>query len=216
MGSAGPAAAAAATPWLSAAPAATPWPQIKIIPGELPRIVNEAEDALLLLGREIYQRGGMVVRPVLNKSLKASDDRKTESWQLIPMTRPHLVEVLCCAAQFLRYDKRAQKFMAVDAPDKVAETYLNRQGRWKLPLLAGVVNTPFLRVDGSICETAGYDPESHLLFKPEDQIFPPVPQYPSKADAEVALRAATQTDRDVSVCDRRRSCRGVGWPCSRY
>ena len=61
--------------------------------------------------------------------------------------------------------------MPADAPEKVAETYLNRQGRWKLPLLVGIVNTPFLRADGSICETAGYDPESHLLFKPESQSF---------------------------------------------
>jgi hypothetical protein len=179
---------AAATGSSSASSNTTPWPQIQIKPGELPRIVNEAEDALLLLGREIYQRGGMLVRPVLNQSLKASADRETESWQLILVTRSHLVEVLCCAAQFLRYDKRAKRFAPVDAPEKVAEAYLNRQGRWKLPLLAGVVNTPFLRIDGSICETAGYDPDSHLLFKLEDQVFPPVPQYPSKADAEVALK----------------------------
>jgi hypothetical protein len=166
----------------------TPWPQIWISPGELPRVVNEAEDALLLLNREVYQRGGMLVRPVLNKSLKASADRDTESWQLVPVTIPYLVEMLCCAAQFLRYDKRARKWMAVDAPKKVAETYLARQGCWKLPLLAGVVNTPFLRTDGSICETAGYDPESRLLFKPENQVFPPVPQYPGRADAEAALK----------------------------
>ena len=165
----------------------TPWPQIKVIPGELPRVVNEAEDALILLDREIYQRGGMLVRPVLNKSLKASDGRKTESWQLVPVTRPHLVETLCCAAQFLRYDRRAKKFVPVDAPDKVAEAYLNRKGHWKLPHLIGVVNAPFFRVDGSICETAGYDPDSYVLFKPETKIFPPVPRYPSKADAKAAL-----------------------------
>jgi hypothetical protein len=165
----------------------TSWPQIQIRSGELPRVVSEAEAALLLLGREIYQRGGMVVRPVLNQSLRASADRETESWQLIPMTRPHLVEVLCCAAQFLRHDKRANRFVPVDAPDKVAEAYLNRQGGWKLPLLSGVANAPFLRLDGSICETPGYDPESHLLCKLEDQTFPPVPQYPTKADAEAAL-----------------------------
>jgi hypothetical protein len=173
----------------SAAPiTSTPWPQIQIKAGELPRVVNEAEDALILLGREIFQRGGMLVRPVLNKSLKASADRETESWQLVPVTCPYLVEVLCCAAQFLRYDRRAKKFVPVDAPEKVAETYLSRQGHWKLPLLAGVVNTPFLRVDGSICETAGYDPDSYLLFKPENQVFPPVPQYPSKTDAAAALK----------------------------
>jgi putative DNA primase/helicase len=191
---------------------ATPWPQIQIKPGELPRIVNEAEDALLLLGREIYQRGGMVVRPVLNQSLKASADRETESWQVIAVTRPHLVEILCYAAQFLRYDKRAQKLTAVDAPEKVAEAYLNRQGRWKLPLLAGIVNTPFLRVDGSICETIGYDPESHLLFKPENQIFPPVPQFPSKTDAEVALkplRKLIETFPFVTNADRAVALAGI-------
>src|SRR5262249_36275386 len=196
----------------AAGTASTPWPQIQVKPGELPRVVNEAENALLSLGREIYQRGGMVVRPVLNKSLKASDDRETESWQLIPVTRPYLVETLCCAAQFLRYDKRAQKFVPADAPEKVAETYLNRQGRWKLPLLAGVVNTPFLRADGSICETAGYDPESRLLFKPEDQVFPPMPQYPSRADAEVALallRKLIETFPFVTSADRAVALAGV-------
>jgi putative DNA primase/helicase len=112
---------------------------------------------------------------------------RTASWQLIEVKRPYLVEQLCWAAQFQRYNKRAKKFVPIDAPDKVAEAYLNRQGHWKLPHLIGVVNAPFVRVDGSICETAGYDPDSYVLFKPETQIFPPVPQYPSKADAVVAL-----------------------------
>jgi hypothetical protein len=74
-----------------------------------------------------------------------------------------------------------------------------------LPLLAGVINTPFLRIDGSICETAGYDPESRLLFKPEDQIFPPVPQYPSKTDGEAAferLHKLIETFPFVTLADR--------------
>lgn len=102
--------------------------------------------------------------------------------------------------------------MPIDAPEKVADAYLNRQGRWKLPLLAGVVNTPFLRVDGSICETAGYDAESHLLFKPENQIFPPIPQYPSRADAEVAveqLRNLIATFPFVAGTDRAVALTGI-------
>src|SRR5262249_33849721 len=43
-----------------------PWPQIYIRNGELPRVVNEAEEALLSLGRDIYQRGGLIVRPILS------------------------------------------------------------------------------------------------------------------------------------------------------
>ncbi len=59
------------------------WPQIKVIPSELPRIVNEAEDALILLGQEFYQRGGMLVRPVTGTIV--NKDGKTEGWQLIPV-----------------------------------------------------------------------------------------------------------------------------------
>src|SRR6516164_4949236 len=163
------------------APSATAWPQIFIRAGELPRVVNEAEDALLLLGREIYQRGGLIVRPVQSEPL--SVDRYKPSWQLIPMVQPYLVETLCCAAQFFKYDARAKRFVVTDAPEIVAESYLARCGRWRLPVLARIVNTPFLRVDGSICEQPGYDERSHLLFKPGGELFSPLPQKPSKDDA---------------------------------
>jgi hypothetical protein len=164
---------------------ATAWPQIYIRAGELPRVVNEAEDALLLLGREIYQRGGLIVRPV--QSEPRSVDRYRPSWQLIPMVQPHLVETLCCAAQFLKYDARAKSFVVTDAPEIVAESYLARRGCWRLPVLARIVNTPFLRVDGSICEQPGYDAHSHLLFKSDGELFSPLPQRPSKDDAAAAL-----------------------------
>jgi hypothetical protein len=58
----------------AAAGTAQPWPTIEIKPGEIPRVVEEAEDALLLLNWEIYQRAGLVMRPVLS-DLKAADDR---------------------------------------------------------------------------------------------------------------------------------------------
>jgi hypothetical protein len=143
------------------------WPQIYLRPGELPRIVNEAEGALLLLGREIYQRGGLMVRPVLSQ-LKAADDRETQGWRLLEVTRPHLVETLTCAAQFLRHDRRTGEWVATDAPARVADTYLNRQGAWQLPVLIGITNTPFLRSDGLIREVPGYETISRLLFKLED------------------------------------------------
>ena len=82
--------------------------------------------------------------------------------------------------------------MPTDAPDKVAKAYLHRQGDWKLPILSGVADAPFLRDDGSICERPGYDPASGLLFKLEGEDFPPIPQRPSRADAEAALTAIEQ------------------------
>jgi hypothetical protein len=121
------------------------------------------------------------------------------------VTRPYLVDVLTCAARFWRYDKRSQAWVPIDAPDKVADTYLARRGRWKLPVLAGIIHTPFLRADGSICETPGYDPASGLLFKPEGEIFPPIPQEPNEADAGAALTrldALVRTFPFVTDADR--------------
>jgi hypothetical protein len=188
----------------TAAVGTMPWPRIEVRGGELPRIVNEAEDALLLLGREFYQRSGLMVRPVLNK-LKAADDRETMSWQLIPITPPHMVETLSCAAQFVRYDARKKKLTAIDAPLRVAETYLARQGHWKLPVLSGIVCAPFLRPDGSLCETPGYDPTTGLLFKPDGQVFPLIVDTPTQSDAEIAFERLNELIAGfpfVSAADR--------------
>jgi hypothetical protein len=184
------------------------WPQIYIRAGELPRIVNEAEAALLDLGREIYQRGGLVVRPVLS-TLKAADERDTRSWNLTPVTVPYLIENLTRAAQFFKWDSRTRNFAPTDAPQRVAETYLARAGEWKLPVLTGIVTTPFLRSDGSVCEAPGYDEATGMLFKPDGQDFPPVPQSPSKEDAIAALTSidkligtfpfVAETDRSVML-----------------
>ena len=187
-----------------AAPITTPWPQIRITPGEIPRVVNEAEDALLLLGREIYQRGGLVVRPVLT-TFKASKQRDIQGWHLVPLSRPYLVDTLTCAAQFTRYNGRSKKWTTTDAPDKVADIYLSRQGRWRLPVLSGIIHTPFLRADGSICETPGFDSKSGLLFRPDNESFPPIPQQSSKADAVAALNQLEQliaTFPFVAAADR--------------
>ena len=117
--------------------------------------------------------------------------------------------MLTCAARFWRYDRRSKAWLPTDAPDKVAETYLARRGRWKLPVLAGIIHTPFLRADGSICEAPGYDQASGLLFKSEGETFPPIPQQPTKADAVAALGLleeligtfpfVTEADRSVAL-----------------
>src|SRR5262249_8010240 len=70
-----------------------PWPIIEVRDGELVRVINEAEIALQGLGREVYQRGPRIVRPVLNK-LKAADDRATEAWRIVPVTVPYMVELM--------------------------------------------------------------------------------------------------------------------------
>jgi putative DNA primase/helicase len=162
-----------------------PWPQILVTDGELPRVVNEAEAALLGTDLDIYQRGELVVRPTRLQH-KAAHGRTVECWRLTTVTRPWLVETLTRTARFLKYDARAKKNVAIDAPSKIAETYLARTGQWQLRHLVGVVTTPFLRADGSLCAESGYDFASGLLLK-LDCAFPPIPDRPTKEDATAAL-----------------------------
>ena len=86
-----------------------------------------------------------------------------------------------------QYNARAKAYVPVDAPDEVADALLSRSGKWKLPVLAGITRAPFVRRDGTLCETPDYDAASGVLYKRGGDSFPPVPQQPSKADAAEAL-----------------------------
>jgi hypothetical protein len=169
-----------------AAPAGASWPTIMVVAGELPRIVNEAEAALLALGREIYQRGGMIVRPALIP-VKTFHDLDTEAWRLPEVSHGYLGETLSRAAQWLKYDARRRKWVGADVPEKVVEAYQSRVGEWRLPVLAGVTGTPRLRKNGTVHDTPGYDPISGLLYKPECA-FAPIPSTPTRDDALAAMR----------------------------
>jgi hypothetical protein len=149
-------------------------------------VLDEAEAALIASKREFFQRGGLVVRPVLSP-FKAADNRDAIGWQLIPVVRPHLIDTLTGVARFLRFDRRANTTVPIDAPDKVCDAYLARQGKWRLPILTGIANAPFLRSDGSVCQNAGYDSASGVLLRLDGRSFPPVPEQPSEEDALTAL-----------------------------
>jgi hypothetical protein len=161
--------------------------------GRLPWSLNEVEQVVLAAGGcGLYHRAGMVVRPIKVEMI-GSDQRKTFSWQMHEASAIYLTDLFTRIIRFQMFDGRANDWVDKDCPTKIAEAYLARVGEWKIPELRGVVNTPFLREDGSLCETPGYDPASKLLFNPDGQTFPPVPNTPSKSDAVEALKDINET-----------------------
>ena len=194
------------------------WPQIRIVAGELPRVVDEAESALLASGHELYQRGGLIVRPVPS-TLKAANNRETLGWRLVQLDGRHTIELMSRAARFWKYNERKKGFVVTDAPVKIAETYLAREGYWRLPILTGIVNVPFLRSDGSLCEQPGYDPASGLVFKPTGTRFPAIPSAPTRDDAVEALAQLNElidTFPFVTAADRAVAFSAILTPVDRH
>jgi hypothetical protein len=115
-----------APPWLAAGVQPGPGPQprpsppaplIQLTEGELPRVIDEAEAALLLdIGKQqLYQRGELVVRPVRLK-LRAADmqghKRETSAWQLMQVTKPYMIETFTRVARFERWNDRKKDWTA--------------------------------------------------------------------------------------------------------
>jgi len=118
--------------------------------------------------------------------MKAPDEQTTVQWKLHIVEPTYLTEKLSTAASFQRYDMKRKRVVQIDAPPKIATHMLARKGEWGLPLILGVTGTPFLRRDGSLCETPGYDATSGLLYQPS-QAFPSISKNPTKQDAIDAL-----------------------------
>src|SRR5690606_22475253 len=79
-----------------------------------------------------------------------------------------------------------QSWKPIDPPQQYATTYLSKTGQWRTPVLAGVIECPTLRQDGTLLSKSGYDPDSGLYI---DYTGPAlsIPESPTRADALAAL-----------------------------
>lgn len=163
-------------------------PVIAIAKGELPRMLDEADAALVAADAGLYRQRGRLVRVVRDQG-KNSDGGATWTLRLSPVIHAHLLERLAAAACFVRYDSRSKRLVRDDPPRLLAEAYLGRDGQWGLPPLEGIISAPIIRHDGTILDQPGYDTATALLFISCDSAFPPIPARPTKRDAEHAFEA---------------------------
>ena len=161
-------------------------PVIHYVGGEIPGIVDQAEAALISADLGIYQRGEFVVRPG-TVSVIVSKEREVSAQRILEVGDHALVEALTIAADWERYDARSSQYVRIDAPLKVAATYKQRIGRWRLPVLTGLINAPTLRADGTLLDQRGYDPITGLLLDTGEVVFAPVPQQPTREEALASL-----------------------------
>jgi hypothetical protein len=156
-------------------------PTIRIVAGEIHRVVDVAERELAHSGRH-YQRGGLIVTVVTDPGT-----RETRVQEIRP---PALVRALAGAASWERFDARADDWVRTDPPARHATVLFDSTSYDHLPVLNGLTRQPYLRPDGSLTITSGFDPATGMFGVFDARKFA-VPECPTREQAEVALAVLT-------------------------
>lgn len=160
-------------------------PIIDVRGGELSKLTSRGEEILNGAGVQIYQRSRQLVRPVVEE-VDATRGRKTKICQLIQVVPDYLRDLLCRHARWQIL--AGKKMVPIDPPRGIAATMLARTGEWRLfPAVCGVTSAPTMRPDGSLMTEPGFDHKTGLLLV-EPPPMPAIPDSPTKADAEGALK----------------------------
>ena len=163
----------------------SPGPRIKVTGGSLSKNADEAERHLLNAKVEIYQRGSKLVRPVIHV-VPSKDGGRTKTAALEEVSETYLLDVLCKQVTWLKPNKVKSGWRTVDPPREVARLLLARAGNWRFSPVVGIIQTPVMLVGGNILSIPRYDKKSGLiLFEPPP--MPPIPDCPTRQDAQAAL-----------------------------
>jgi hypothetical protein len=154
-------------------------PTIRIVRGELDRVVDDAERALAM-ARQYYQRGGLIVTVVT--------DPGTRETRVQELTRPALVLELARIANWERWDARSNGWVPCDPSSFHTGVLLEAINYSHLLVLNGIARQPYLRRDGSLMTAAGYDDATGMFGMFDAKEFS-VPENPTRAQAESALAA---------------------------
>lgn len=152
-------------------------PTIRVVAGEMSRVVDAGERELAHSGRH-YQRGGLIVTVVT--------DPGTRETRVQDISPPALVRALSGAATWERFDGRAEDWVRIDPPARHAGVLFDSTSYHHLPVLNGLTRQPYLRPDGSLMTAAGYDPATGMFGVFDAREFS-VPAKPTRAQAVAAL-----------------------------
>jgi hypothetical protein len=128
---------------------------IRVVPGELARVIDAAEKELAGRGQH-YQKGGLIV--------SISTDPTSGDPSIAPMTVSALTRELSIAATWEKYDGRTRDWVRSDPPSKHVNILYDAKSFRHLPTLAGLARQPYFREsDGELITHAGYDKTSQLF-----------------------------------------------------
>lgn len=158
-------------------------PVIQIITDEH-RVVAEAITALIR-DAGIFRRGSMLVRIVRNVDPQDGVNRSAGSPVIQRLPPANLRERLTMHARFQKRSKKGRLMPAHPPAWLVAE--IDHRGEFPgIRPLRAISEIPILRPDGSICQTAGYDETTGVLYEPSC-VFPIIDPHVDLDDADQAV-----------------------------
>lgn len=163
-------------------------PTIRVVPGEMNRVIDAAECELAQTKR-YYQRGGLIVTVVT--------DPGTRETRVQDISQQSLVRALASVATWERYDNRSEDWVRVDPPARHAAVLFDATSYPYLPVLNGLARQPYLRQDGSMMIEADYDVATGMFGVFDTRQFV-VPGSPTRAMAEAALTLLKSTISEFS------------------
>lgn len=152
-------------------------PTIRVVAGEIHRVVDAGERELAHSGRH-YQRGGLIVTVVT--------DPGTRETRVQDISLPALVRALAGATTWEKYDSRSEDWVRTDPPQRHAAVLFDSTSYYHLPVLNGLTRQPYLRPDCSLMAAAGYDAATGMFGVFDAREFA-VPAKPTRAQAVAAL-----------------------------
>lgn len=175
-------------------------PTIRIVAGEIHRVVDAAERELAQ-SRRHYQRGGLIVT--------VATDPGTRETRIQDVSLPALVRSLAGAALWERFDARSQDWVRTDPPARHAGVLFDSTSFPHLPVLNGLARQPYLRPDGSLMTAAGYDTATGMFGVFNAREFA-IAEKPTRSEAMTALALldellaefsfAGEADRAAALC----------------
>jgi hypothetical protein len=163
-------------------------PELVIDVGNLPAAAREVRDALA-------SHGSVFARGVPVKVVRSAEGGPPTA---IPLTAEQVVletHLLCQPVGLGRDGKLVPKML----PTRVARMYLAMLDEWKLQPLAGICTAPLLASDGSVRAAEGYDRSTGLWCANVPALQ--IPERPTRADAEAALRRLRKMFRTFPFAD---------------
>jgi len=151
-------------------------PTIRVIKGQVSRVVDAAE-RILVTTQKYYQIGGLIVC--------VNTDPGSLETRVLEVSLSTLVLALSELAIWEKINSQGN-WVQIDPPNYYAGLLLGSTDYRQLPILRGLARQPYFRENGTVMTAPGYDPSSQTYGVFDPNRFD-IPDTPTPADAKAAV-----------------------------